>query len=77
MIYVIKQIPIHGVSLMRKVVREYQQLCQAEGVFLLGIEPRGRHYALHFEMGFLIAASSPSDHRARHNLRAAIRRLHA
>jgi hypothetical protein len=62
---------------MRKVVRDYHQLCQAEGVPLLGIEARGSHYALHFERGFLIAASTPSDHRARHNLRAAIRRLHA
>jgi hypothetical protein len=62
---------------MRKVVREYQQLCHAEGVSLLSIESRSRHYALHFEKGFLIAASTPSDHRARHNLRAAIRRLHA
>ena len=44
---------------MRKVVREYQQLCRAEGVDLLAIEPRGRHYALHFERGFLIAASTP------------------
>lgn len=62
---------------MRKVVRDYQKLCLAEGVDLLGIEPRGSHYALHFEKGFLIAASTPSDHRARHNLRAMIRRLHA
>jgi len=38
---------------MRKVVREYQQLCRVEGVSLLGIEPRGRHYALHLERGFL------------------------
>ena len=62
---------------MRKVVREYQQFCRTEGVSLLGIEPRGHHYALHFEREFLIAASTPSNHRARHNLRAAIRRLHA
>ena len=62
---------------MRKVVREYHQLCRAEGVFLLGVKPRGRHYALHFKKGFLIAGSTPSDHRALHNLRAAIRRLHA
>ena len=61
---------------MRKVVREYQQMCRAEDVALLGIEARGRHYALHFERGFLIAAATPSDYRARHNLRAAIRRLH-
>lgn len=62
---------------MRKVVREFQQLCQTECAPLLRIEARGRHYALHFERGFLIAASTPSDHRAHHNLRAAIRRLHA
>lgn len=60
---------------MRKVVKEYQQLCIAEGVPLLGIKARGRHYPLIFER-FLIAPSTPSDHRARHNLRAAIRRLH-
>ena len=62
---------------MHKVIREYQQLCDTEGVDLLRIKPRGGHYALHFERGFLIAASTPSDRRARHNLRAMIRRLHA
>lgn len=51
-------------------------MCRAEGVELLGIEHRGRHFALHFERGLLIAASTPSDRRARHNLRAAIRRMH-
>lgn len=72
-----QQTTSNGFYLMRKVVREYQQLCHAEGVVLLGIEQRSRHVALQFERGFLIAASTPSDHRARHNLRAAIRRLHA
>lgn len=62
---------------MRKVVRDYQQICRAEGVTLLRIEVRSRHYALHFERGFLIAPSTPSDHRAHHNLRALIRRMHA
>ncbi|WP_139257491.1 hypothetical protein [Natronohydrobacter thiooxidans] len=62
---------------MRKIIKEYRQICSAEGVALLDIKPRGHHYALHFERGFLIAASTPSDDRARHNLRAAIRRLHA
>ena len=62
---------------MRKVVREYHQLCRAEGVPLLGIEARGSHYALHFERGLLFAVSTPSDHRAGHSLRAAIRPLHA
>ncbi|MDG1116795.1 MAG: hypothetical protein P8N72_06680 [Flavimaricola sp.] len=62
---------------MRKIVREYQQLCHSEGVPLLDIKQRGHHYTLHFEKGFLVAASTPSDHRAHHNLRAAIRRMHA
>jgi len=62
---------------MCKVVREYQQLCRSEGVDLLGIKNRRRHYALHFEKGVLIAGSTPSDNRAMHNLRASIRRLHA
>ena len=62
---------------MKKSHREYRQLCDSEGVNLLGIEPRGRHLALQFERGFVIAASTPSDHRARLNLRAQIRRLHA
>ena len=62
---------------MRKIIREYCQICNAEGVALLDIKSRGHHYDLHFERGFLIAASTPSDQRARHNLRAAIRRLHA
>lgn len=60
-----------------KIVREYQDLCRAEGVELLGIERRRRHYMLHFEKGVLTAAVTPSDHRAHLNLRAAIRRLHA
>lgn len=72
-----QQISLNEDCLMRKVLREHQQMCRAEDVALLGIEARGRHYALHFERGFLIAASTPSDHRARLNLRAAIRRLHA
>lgn len=76
-ILVNQQITSNGFCLMRKIVREYQQLCRAEGVALLGIKQRSRHVALQFERGFLIAASTPSDHRARHNLRAAIRRLHA
>lgn len=62
---------------MRKIVREYRQLCEAEGVDLLRIEMRSRHYALHFERGYLIAPSTPSDQRGRYKLRAAIRRLHA
>jgi hypothetical protein len=62
---------------MHKVIREYRQLCRSEGVPLIGIESRGRHYALHFEGRFLIAASTPSDHRAYQNLRASIRRMRA
>jgi len=62
---------------MKKSLREYRQICSTEGVSLLGFEQRGRHVALHFERGFVIAASTPSDHRARLNLRAQIRRLHA
>lgn len=61
---------------MRKVIREYHQLCRAEGVALLGVAYRGSHYALQFERGFIIAASTPSDYRTGRNLRAAIRRLH-
>ena len=37
---------------MRKVVREYQQMCRAEDVALLGIEARGRHYASISNEGF-------------------------
>jgi hypothetical protein len=62
---------------MSKVTREYQKMCHTEGVHLLRIEARGGHYALHFERGFIIAASTPSDYRAYHNLLAEIRRLHA
>jgi hypothetical protein len=60
---------------VRKIERDYRQLCHAEGVALLAVEHRGRHYSLQFERGFIVAASTPSDHRARLNLRAAIRRL--
>ena len=62
---------------MRKVEREYISLCRAEGADLVWLERRGNHIALHFERGFVIAASTPSDRRNRANVRAQIRRFNA
>ena len=59
-----------------KVQREYRRLCAVEGYDLQSIEKRGRHLALHFKIGMVIAPCTPSDHRNRMNLRATIRRLH-
>lgn len=60
---------------MHKILRDYRRLCRAEGAELRSIERRGRHYALHFDGGFVIAPGTPSDHRSHRNLRATIRRL--
>ncbi|WP_210528510.1 hypothetical protein [Rubellimicrobium arenae] len=61
---------------MKKVFREYEALCRAEGYPLLAIEVSGRHCRLRFDAGFIVAAMTPSDHRNIQNIRSAIRRLH-
>lgn len=62
---------------MRKIIRDYRQMCRDEGLVLLEVESRsGGHYALHFERGVVFTSSTPSDFRVRLNLRSKIRRLH-
>jgi len=61
---------------MKKVFRDYEALCRAEGYPLRGIEVCRRHCRLCFDAGFIVAATTPSDHRNIHNVRSAIRRLH-
>lgn len=56
--------------------REYQRVCQREGVDLLRIEKGRKHCRLVFEAGFVTAAVTPSDRRNLVNVRGAVRRLH-
>lgn len=42
------------ICLMRTILQHYQRLCRAEGAQLRSIEHRGRHYAQHFDGGFVI-----------------------
>lgn len=61
---------------MKKVIRDYEALCLAEGYALQAIEISGRHCRLRFDAGFVVAAMTPSDHRNIQNVRSAIRRIH-
>jgi len=61
---------------MKKVFRDYEALCRAEGYPLRAIEVSRRHCRLRFDVGFIVAAMTPSDHRNIQNVRSAIRRLH-
>lgn len=61
---------------MKKLVRDYQKLCESEGVSLLGVFRRSRHYALHFERGYVIAPCTPSNRRSLLEVRSYIRHLH-
>lgn len=61
---------------MMKTYRTYRKMCRTEGFDLLGIEAGGKHCRLVFEVGFVTAANSPSDHRNLMNVRSAVRRLH-
>jgi len=61
---------------MKGVFRDYEALCRAEGYPLRSIEVSRRHCRLHFDVGFIIAAMTPSDHRNIQNVKSAIRRLH-
>ena len=61
---------------MNKHLRECVQLCATVGLEILHIEYRGGgHIALYSDKGPLFCASSPSDRRARLNLRAQARRM--
>lgn len=61
---------------MRRIYRDYERICSAEGLELVGIERGRKHCKLRFATGFITAAVSPSDHRNLQNVRSAIRRLH-
>ena len=58
-------------------IREYRKMCRSEGFDLLRVEMGGKHCRLVFEVGFVTAACTPSDHRNLTNVRGAIRRLHS
>ncbi len=61
---------------MNKHLRECVQLCASVGLEILHIEHRGGgHVALLSGKGPLFCASTPSDRRARMNLRAQARRM--
>lgn len=61
---------------MKRIERDYRDMCRAEGLELLRLEHRGRHYAMHFATGVVFAASTPSDWRHSMKVRAQLRRLH-
>ncbi len=61
---------------MKKVLRDYEALCHAEGYSLREIEVVRRHCRLRFDAGFIVASMTPSDHRNTQNVKCAIRRLH-
>jgi hypothetical protein len=56
--------------------KDYREMCQREGYDLLGIEKGRKHCRLLFKLGFVVAASTPSDNRNLLNVRSAVRRLH-
>lgn len=56
--------------------RDYRKMCRQEGFDLLGITKGRKHCRLMFEVGFVIAASTPSDHRNLINVRSVVRRMH-
>jgi hypothetical protein len=60
---------------MRKIQREYMQLCVVCGAALRDIQMRNGHYALYFDEGVVFAPGTPSDRRNRKNVAAQIRRL--
>jgi len=51
-------------------------MCLREGFDLLRIEADHKHCRLVFDAGFVVAATTPSDHRNIYNVRSAVRRLH-
>jgi hypothetical protein len=61
---------------MKKIIRDYEALCRAEGFPLIAIDVSRRHCWLRFDAGFIVAAATPSDHRNMQNVKSAIRRLH-
>ena len=62
---------------MRKHRRDCLDLCAEAGLTILGIEERGRHWAVLCAEGRLFLPSTPGDRRWRMNARATARRLAA
>ena len=60
---------------MQRHVRDSMAICREEGLRPLRIRYRGKHPAIMCEEGIVPFASTPSDVRYRHNLKAAARRL--
>lgn len=60
---------------MRKIEREYAELCAHSGVELHYIEARKGHLALHTAIGTIFVGGTPSDRRNRANVLAMLRRL--
>lgn len=60
---------------MRRHVRDCMAICRDEGLRPLRVRYRGKHPAIMCEEGIVPFASSSSDVRYQHNLRAAARRL--
>ena len=55
---------------MTKHQRECANLCRTEGLNIVKIEQRGKHWAIICVEGKLVCARTPSDHRTRHNLKS-------
>lgn len=55
--------------------RDCLALCAEVGLTVLGVEQRGRHWAVVCAEGRLFLPLTPSDHRWRRNARAQARRL--
>ncbi len=60
---------------MSKHRRDCLNLCKDTGLTVLGVEERGRHWAVRCVEGILFCPCTPSDRRWRLNMRAQARRL--
>jgi hypothetical protein len=60
---------------MTKYQRACLDICRDAGLRPVGVEQRGKHWAVVCTEGRLFCASTPSDHRYFRNLRRSARRL--
>lgn len=60
---------------MTKNQRNYIAVCRDAGLHPLGIEARGKHWAVVCAEGRLFCGCTPSDYRAIRNMRSFARRL--
>jgi len=60
---------------MHKHRRDCLSLCADAGLTVLGVEPRGRHWAVVCEEGRVFMPCTPSDRRWRRNALAQARRM--